>query len=118
VIDAHPSSSTYMLELLNPPNIFPTFHTSELKRFILNNTNLFPGHQLPQPGPILTPDGLEEYHVEEITDSCPRGHGQQYLVQWTRYGAEHDRWISTTALQDCEALDRWFSEHGDGPDKQ
>src|ERR1700734_2093241 len=31
VIDTHPSASTYTLDLPNSPNIFSTFHASELK---------------------------------------------------------------------------------------
>ena len=61
-----------------------------------------------QPPPIVTPDGVEEYLVEEIIDSRRRGRGWQYLVRWSGYGAEHDRWLSRTALEDCEALDRWL----------
>src|ERR1700734_3482827 len=37
IIDTHPSASTYILDLPNSPNIFPTFHTSELKRYIPND---------------------------------------------------------------------------------
>jgi Chromo (CHRromatin Organisation MOdifier) domain len=58
--------------------------------------------------PILTPDGLEEFLVEEILDSRRCGRGWQYLVQWVGYDAEHDHWLSGSTLEDCEALDRWL----------
>jgi hypothetical protein len=115
VIDAFPHVSAYKLELPNSPNIFPTFHSSEIKRFIPNDPSLFPNRTEPQPGPILTPDGLEEYLVEEIIDARRRGRGWQFLVRWSGYGAEHDRWLSAATLDDCEALDRWLVNGGDGP---
>src|ERR1700683_497820 len=116
VIDSHATTSSYTLELPNSPNIFPTFHASELKRFFPNDSTLFPSRELPQPGPILTSNGLEEFHVQEIIDSRRRGRGYQFLVRWTGYGPDHDRWLSTAALNDCEALDKWLLSGGDGPD--
>ena len=107
IIDAHAASSNYTLELPNSPNTYPTFHASELKPFLPNNTSLFPSRELPRPGPVLTPDGLEEYLVDEIIDSRKCGKGYQYLVRWSGYGPEHDRWLSGSALADCEALDVW-----------
>jgi hypothetical protein len=83
VIDAFPHVSAYKLELPNSPNIFPTFHSSKIKRFIPNDTSLFPNRSEPQPGPILTSDGLEEYLVEEIMDARRRGRRWQFLVRWS-----------------------------------
>src|SRR5882762_5889347 len=37
IINAHPETSNYTLELPNSPNIFPTFHSSELKPFFHND---------------------------------------------------------------------------------
>ena len=90
VIDAFPHVSAYKLELPNSPNVFPTFHSSEIKRFIPNDPSLFPNQATPQPGPILTSDGLEEYLVEEIIDARHRGRGWPFLVRWSGYGAEHN----------------------------
>jgi hypothetical protein len=107
IIDAHTVSSNYTLELPNSPNTYPTYPASELKPFLPNNTSLFPSHGLPRPDPILTPNGLEEYLVDEIIDSRKRGKCHQYLVRWSGYGPEHDRWLSSSALADCKALDIW-----------
>ena len=90
IIDAHTASSNYTLELPNSPNAYPTYHASELKPFLPNDASLFPSRELSQPDPILTPDGLEEYLVDEIIDSRKRGKGHQYLVRWSGYGPEHD----------------------------
>ncbi|GBE81436.1 reverse transcriptase-RNase H-integrase [Sparassis crispa] len=75
VIDTHPEMSTYTLDLPNLPNVFPMFHASELKRHVPNDPTLFPSQELDQPGPIVTPDGLEEYFIDSIIDSRCRGKG-------------------------------------------
>ena len=90
IIDAHTASSNYTLELPNSPNAYPTYHPSELKPFLPNDASLFPSRELSRPDPILTPDGLEEYLVDEIINSRKRGKGHQYLVCWSGYGPEHD----------------------------
>ncbi|KAI3998023.1 hypothetical protein K525DRAFT_180239, partial [Schizophyllum commune Loenen D] len=68
VIHANPSLSSYTLELPNHPNVFPTFHASEIKRFIPNDDKMFPGRALAPPGPVVTADGVEEWLVEAIID--------------------------------------------------
>jgi hypothetical protein len=47
IIDTHTASSNYTLELSNSPNTYSTYHDSELKPFLPNNTSLFPSHELP-----------------------------------------------------------------------
>jgi hypothetical protein len=69
IIDVHTETSNYTLELPNSLNTYPTYHASELKAFLANDATLFPTHELSQPRPIVTPDGLEEYLVQEIIDS-------------------------------------------------
>jgi hypothetical protein len=109
ITDAHVETSNYTLELPNSPNTYPTYHTSELKAFLPNDSTLFPSRETAQPQPIVTVDGLEEYHVQEIIDSRRRGKGWQYLVRWTGYGPEHDRWIAGSTLEDCTALNTWLA---------
>jgi len=92
------------------PNTYPTYHASELKAFLLNNATLFPSHEYTQPLPIVTDDSLKEFLVEEIIDARCRGKGWQYLVQWVGYSPEHNRWLSGSALHDCEVLDVWLGE--------
>ena len=75
---------------------------------------LFPSRELTQPQPIVTAEGLEEYHVQQIMDSRRRGKGWQYLVHWTGYGPEHDRWLAGSALEECAALDTWLAESDSG----
>jgi hypothetical protein len=58
IIDMHLATSNYTLELPNSPNTYPTYHTSELKLFVPNDSSLFPSHKLAQLLPTLTPDGV------------------------------------------------------------
>ena len=73
VINSNPGSSNYMLNMDGNDSIFPTFHASELKLHVANNNNLFPNWDHPQPGPVLTVDGLEEHEIQSIIDSRRRG---------------------------------------------
>jgi hypothetical protein len=109
ITEVHTETSNYTLELPNSPNTFPTYHASELKAFLPNDDTLFPSRKVPQPQPVVTSDGLEEYHVEEIIDSRRRGKGWQYLVRWTSYGPEHDHWLAGSALNECAVLDAWLA---------
>ena len=92
-----------------------SYHMSELKQHVPNDNTLFPSRALPEPGPILTEDGLQEHHIESILDSKRQGRGWKYLVRWTGYGSEHDEWLSGKFLNDNEALDVWLENGGDGP---
>jgi hypothetical protein len=114
IIDMHLTTSNYTLKLPNSPNTCPMYHTSKLKPFVLNKASLFPSRKLSQPKPILTADGLEEFLVQDIIDARRQGHSWQYLVQWVGYGPEHDRWLASSVLQDCEALDIWLNKEVSG----
>jgi hypothetical protein len=115
---AHPETSNYTLDLPNSPHVFPTFHASELKHFHENDSELFPGCTHVELGPIVGEDSMEEYAVDEIIEARRRGRGWQFLVRWTGYGPEEDRWLPASSLDDCEALDRWYESGGDGPAAQ
>ena len=56
IIDVHAVSSNYTLELPNSPNMYPTYHASELKPYLPNDPHLFPSRELSQPLPVLTSD--------------------------------------------------------------
>ena len=103
-----PEFSAYTLDLPNSPNIFPTFHASQLKRFNENDTSLFPSREHARPSPIMTPKGLEEYAIEKIIDKRRHGRGYQYLVCWAGHGPEEDHWLPRCELEECEALDVWL----------
>ncbi|TFY53536.1 hypothetical protein EVJ58_g9399 [Rhodofomes roseus] len=112
VKEAHPETSTYILDLPSWMKIHPTFHASELKPHHDNDAELFPGREFAQPGPVLTVDGNEEYYVERVLDERVRGRGKQYLVRWEGYGPEHDSWLPRRELENNAALDVWLAaEH-------
>ena len=117
VVDANPKSSTYTLDMDGHDGIFPIFHSSELKLHIANNETLFPNWGHPRPGPVLTSNGLEEHEIESILNSRHQGRRWQFLVQWVGFNPEEDEWLSSQMLEDCEALDRWYEQDGDGPSR-
>jgi len=80
VMKSHLESLSYTLELPTGHRDFPTYYASELKLHIANNPVLFPSHEHMRPGPVLTPDGLQEHKIERIIDSCPCGRGYQFLI--------------------------------------
>jgi len=112
IVNSMPEFSAYTLDLPNSPNIFPTFHSSQLKCFTTNDVSLFPSHEHTWPGPIMTPEGLEEYVIERILDKRHRGCGYQYLVRWVGHGPEEDHLLPWHELEECEALNIWINGGG------
>jgi hypothetical protein len=100
--------STVTLDLPNKPHIFPTFHMSQITPFIENDNTLFPSRELSKPPPVMI-DEAEEFFIDRILDECKCGRGTQYLICWTGYSAEDNRWLPTSSLKDCEALDIWLA---------
>jgi hypothetical protein len=82
-------SSSYKIEI---PKTWKGIHP------VFNETLLTPlreplatQNQLAPP-PIVQPDELVEYEVEEILDSRRRRNKQFYLVKWQGYGHEENTW--------------------------
>jgi hypothetical protein len=114
ITDSHPEASTYSLDI--PTHAYPTFHVAQLKCHPFNNSSLFLNHELSQLGPIITPQGLKEFLVEDIVNSCRCDCRWLFLVRWVGYGHEHDLWILASKLNNCKALDLWYKNGGDGPE--
>ena len=112
ITDAHPKSSNYTLDILS--HTYPMYHVAQLKQHITNDPILFPNCELPQPSPIITSSSLEEFLIEDIMDLHHCGHGWQFLIRWMGYGHDHNLWIPLGELSDCEALDLWYQNGGDG----
>ena len=112
-MDTDEQHSTVTIELPNAPNVFPTFHTSEVLPFIESDTSLFPSRKFEEPPAILNPEGEEEFFIDKILDQRRRGCGYQYLVRWRGYGQQHDRWLPGSELQECAALDDWLASRGE-----
>ena len=109
IIHTYPETSNYTLELPNEPNRFPTFHSSQLCPFCANDNELFQSRTLPQPGPVVTANGQEEWQIRDIIDERVRGRGKQYLVRWTGWGDEENWWLPGREVADTEALDKWLA---------
>lgn len=107
----HPETSNYMLVLPNSPHAFATFHVLQLKSHCANDVSLFPGQAHAAPGPVMTNEGLEEYFINKIVDSCRCGRGWHYLVCWVGYGRKEDCWLAGKELAECEALDVWLKSN-------
>ncbi|GAW09020.1 reverse transcriptase-RNase H-integrase [Lentinula edodes] len=114
VIQAFPATSHYTLDMPNQPNAYPSFYVDQLKQFVPNKPELFPSCQQDIPEPTII-DGHEEFDIDRILDSRRRGRGWQFLVRWVDQPPSEDRWLSYSALHDCEALDDWVRNGGDGP---
>jgi len=68
--------STITVDMLNNPNTFPTFHTSQALPFVENNKELFPSREQEHPQ-LAVVDGEEEYYVDRILDEHKQGRGTQ-----------------------------------------
>jgi len=115
ITEVNEQHSTVTLDLPNPPNIFPTFHTSQVIPYIESDTNKFPSHHFKEPEPIITEDGKEEQFIDKILDAHRRGWGYQYLVRWCSFGQEHDKWLPGSELEDCKALDICLASRNGSP---
>ncbi|KDQ23945.1 hypothetical protein PLEOSDRAFT_1017048, partial [Pleurotus ostreatus PC15] len=52
ILHANPEKSSYTLNMPNTDKFFPTFHSSHLRPFIANDSNLFPSRKLERPAPV------------------------------------------------------------------
>jgi hypothetical protein len=57
---------------------------------------------------------IKGFPIQDIIDSHCCGCGWQYLIQWVSYGPEHDYWLTSSALEDCKALNAWLDKEGSG----
>ena len=112
IIDVHQDASTVTLEMPNAPNLFPTFHASNVKPWFPNDDNKYPSRTLEQPGPIDV-NGSEEFLVDSIIDHKKIGRGYRYLVHFKGYGPENDRWITGKELENNEALEIYWKNNPD-----
>ena len=111
ITEAFPQTSTYRVHIPNvPTNFCTTFHASQLKRYVANDPNLFPGRELARDGPIMLENGREEHVIERILDERKRGRGWQYLVRWKGYGLGDDEWLPRRELEEMVVLGEWLRD--------
>ena len=110
VTDVNMEASTVTLDIPQTPNLFPTFHSSHVKPLKPNDNIKFPQRTIDKPGPIKV-DGVAEHVVNKIIDCKTFGNNFKYLVRWSGYGPEDDKWISGCDLENNEAMDCWLEVH-------
>jgi hypothetical protein len=106
VVHTDEKHSTVTLDLPNAPNAFPVFHTSEIRPFLKNDNDKFPGRALNPPKPLLI-NGEQEFFIEKIVDERRRQKQTQYRIRWQGEGPEGDKWLPASELENCAALDAW-----------
>jgi hypothetical protein len=112
IIDVHENASTVTIDMPNAPNLFPTFHMSNVKPWLPNDDQKYPSRTLDQPGPVDV-NGTQEYVVHSILDHRKIGKGYRYLVHFQGYGSDNDRWIAGRELENNEALDIYWTNNPD-----
>ncbi|PPQ76896.1 hypothetical protein CVT24_008781 [Panaeolus cyanescens] len=111
VTNVNSHSSTVTLDLPFS-NIFPTFHTDRVKKFVLNDDNLYPHRANIIPEPVEV-DGQMEFFVDKIIDHRRSRRGVKYLVKWAGFGEDHNEWMDAKDLEDNEAVDIYLASHPD-----
>ncbi|GJE92037.1 polyprotein [Phanerochaete sordida] len=107
VVVAHPSTSTYTLELppdLRRRNIHPTFHVGLLRRHEANDDELFP-HRDTKTLYDLGIDPDTEWLVDEILSHRWAGRRPEFLVRWN---LGDTTWEPLDECRKLEALDRYL----------
>lgn len=106
IINIDEAHSTVTLDLPNSPNIFTTFHASNVIPYVENDAILLPGRKFEHPEPVIV-DSEQEFFICHIIDER---YGFRYLVCWVGHRAEENRWLSGAKLKDTEALDIWLAK--------
>lgn len=84
----------YKLELPQALRVQPVFHVSLLKRYLPE------GRVVPPPPPQLT-NGGEFWEVERILEDRVRRGGREFLLKFTVFGPEENRWTKEGKLYFC-----------------
>jgi hypothetical protein len=108
IIATNEKHSTVTLLLPHAPNAFPVFHSSEVIPFLENDNTLFPDRVPTPPEPLLI-NGEQEFFIDKIVDERRKNKQTLYRVRWQGEGPEGDKWLPTSELENCQALDVWLA---------
>jgi hypothetical protein len=100
------SPVNYRLELPTQWSIHNVFHTDLLTPYRETSTH-GANYQCPPPNLV---DGVEEYKVEKVLDSCRHGRGRklQYLIAWKGYPDSDNQWVNWDNAEGAEEAIREF----------
>jgi hypothetical protein len=100
------SPVNYRLKLPTQWSIHNVFHTDLLTPYCETPTH---GANYQRPPPDLV-DGVEEYEVERVLDSCRYGcgHKLQYLIAWKGYPDSDNQWVNWDDAEGAEDAIREF----------
>ncbi|QRW16667.1 Retrotransposable element Tf2 protein [Rhizoctonia solani] len=103
-------SHAYKLQLPHTMRIHPVFHINLLTKFHPDPH----GRDPPQPAPIVTEEGEEEYKVEKILNSKWKGHSKGrklwYLVKWKGYDEGSNLWEPVDNVANANKARKEFHE--------
>lgn len=111
VLDAHPATSTYKLELpaaLQERRINPTFHVSLLRPYNATNDALFPNRVHPEPYDFGTPEE-GEWFVDEIIGHRWINDVLEFQVRWS---LGDTTWEDLKTCNPLQVMDRYLELQG------
>ncbi len=54
-------------------------------------------------------NGQLEFFIDRLLDEHVQCGCTKYLIHWQGEGPERDKWLPTSEVEPCEALDRWLT---------
>ena len=111
VLEAHPESSTYKLELptaLQECRIHPMFHVSLLRPYNANNDVLFPQRLQPEPYDFSFTD-KQEWFINKITGHRWKGKKIEFEVRWS---LGDSTWEPSQHCEELAALKHYLELQG------
>lgn len=107
----------YKLDVPHDWRIYPVFSIAQLELAPLPAEDLFGRLRPEHPPPIFVEgdtDVVKSFEIDRLlnkqTVKKDRGHAVEYLVRWTGYGPEWDRWYNIKDLDNATKLVRNYEE--------
>src|SRR6202795_3423061 len=113
VIDRQVGNRAYKLKL--PPSLRALHNVFPVVKLTPTPLDPIPGHRpAPPPAPVLV-EGVEEYTVEEILNSCLRYGRVEYLVKWKGFDDVANSWEPHYNIHSRTLVKRFHDRHPAAP---